>query len=247
MSFKIQLRRDSKINWSTIDPILLESEFGYETDTKKAKIGDGINTWNDLPYWPDSNKLDLYGPTGAFQSGATGMGITGGGITTENINGIPYYRIEKSDTRSYCIRFEYDEANQLPTIPTAQIPNPITILSNGWTSTGIIINTINSPRPTASFNFNNEQTPPKNIFGYFYNAVADKYKITTFGLGSMDYMKTTLLGSDKTLPIVTNDFFSNFSDGNSNGHGIEIDMTPSGYGAQRKDSNNTHAYIIFTF
>lgn len=244
MSFRIQLRRDTANAWSTINPILIESEFGYEIDTRKAKIGDGINNWNDLPYWPDTNKLDLYGPTGPFQIGATGIGITGGGVTTEVIDGISYYNIERSNTRSYCVRLEYNEINEFPS-PNPHIPNPITVLSGNWTSTGISVTTDNDPRPTAIFSFTNEQTPPKNIYGYFYNAIGDRYKLSTFGVGSIDYIKTSILNSNKTSHIVSNDFFSNFS----NNHKIEIDMTASGYGAQRNPNtnNNAHAYVIFTF
>ncbi len=46
----IQLRRDTAINWHTVNPKLAEGEIGYETDTRKFKFGDGINFWNDLPY-----------------------------------------------------------------------------------------------------------------------------------------------------------------------------------------------------
>ena len=51
MAFRIQLRRDTKANWAANNPVLLLAEFGYEYDTGKAKIGDGVNPWNDLPYF----------------------------------------------------------------------------------------------------------------------------------------------------------------------------------------------------
>jgi len=240
MSFKIQLRRDTAANWASANPILIEAEIGYETDTKKAKIGNGTDVYTSLPYWPVSNILDLYGPTGAFQAGATGMGITGSTVSTEIIGGIPYYNIEGSKTRNYCVRFEYGNLDQLS--------GDFTILSNGnYIETGISVSTGNSPKPIASFNFDNEQTPPSNIYGYFYNANEDRYKISTFGLGSVDYIRTSPLSSDQTLPIVTNEFFSDFSNGNSGNHEIEIDMTASGYGGQKNVSNRIHAYVIFTF
>ena len=47
---RIQLRRDTSANWASANPILLEGEPGYETDTKLRKIGDGVSAWNDLPY-----------------------------------------------------------------------------------------------------------------------------------------------------------------------------------------------------
>ncbi len=47
---RIQLRRDTSNNWKFANPILLEGEIGYEIDTKRRKIGDGVNHWNDLDY-----------------------------------------------------------------------------------------------------------------------------------------------------------------------------------------------------
>lgn len=46
----IQHRRDTKVNWETVNPILAEGEVGYVTDNTKHKLGDGISHWNDLPY-----------------------------------------------------------------------------------------------------------------------------------------------------------------------------------------------------
>lgn len=50
MSSRIQARRDTASRWASINPILMEGEFGLESDTRKAKMGDGVHTWNDLPY-----------------------------------------------------------------------------------------------------------------------------------------------------------------------------------------------------
>ena len=47
---KILFRRDTSINWSNNNPVLSEGEPGYELDTGLYKLGNGITTWNDLPY-----------------------------------------------------------------------------------------------------------------------------------------------------------------------------------------------------
>ena len=47
---RIQLRRDTAARWAEINPVLLEGEVGYETDTKLRKIGDGVKRWNELGY-----------------------------------------------------------------------------------------------------------------------------------------------------------------------------------------------------
>jgi hypothetical protein len=54
MAFRIQIRRDTASKWSVNNPILLEGELGYTTDTKLMKVGDGTTEWNDLDYWNGS-------------------------------------------------------------------------------------------------------------------------------------------------------------------------------------------------
>ena len=55
---KIQIRRGTANQWVTEDPILVQGELGYETDTNKLKVGkaiaDDLNTqisWTELPYF----------------------------------------------------------------------------------------------------------------------------------------------------------------------------------------------------
>lgn len=51
MSDRIQIRRDAASVWTSINPILSDGEFGYERDTNKIKIGNGVTPWNTLPYY----------------------------------------------------------------------------------------------------------------------------------------------------------------------------------------------------
>lgn len=46
----IQLRRDTAANWAVVNPVLRDGEAGFETDTRRLKVGDGISTWSLLPY-----------------------------------------------------------------------------------------------------------------------------------------------------------------------------------------------------
>lgn len=46
----LQLRRDTAANWTSANPTLLAGEIGYETDTKRQKIGDGSTAWTSLGY-----------------------------------------------------------------------------------------------------------------------------------------------------------------------------------------------------
>ena len=50
MVAKIQFRRDTAANWTSANTILSAGELGYETDTNKAKIGDGSTAWHSLEY-----------------------------------------------------------------------------------------------------------------------------------------------------------------------------------------------------
>ena len=50
-----QLRRGMSSVWTRNNPLLAPGEPGYELDTHKIKIGDGINHWQDLPYIGEHN------------------------------------------------------------------------------------------------------------------------------------------------------------------------------------------------
>lgn len=47
---RIQLRRDTAANWTTNNPVMGAGEFGFETDTSKFKIGNGVTAWASLSY-----------------------------------------------------------------------------------------------------------------------------------------------------------------------------------------------------
>ena len=50
LSARIKNKIDTSANWATNNPVLLNGEFGIESDTKKMKVGDGSSHWNDLTY-----------------------------------------------------------------------------------------------------------------------------------------------------------------------------------------------------
>jgi hypothetical protein len=57
MAIQIQLRRGNSNQWTLQNPILAQGELAVELDTSKFKIGDGIKTWNQLPYVDNQNKI----------------------------------------------------------------------------------------------------------------------------------------------------------------------------------------------
>ena len=45
-----QFKRGTAQRWIEVNPILKQGEPGFEYDTNKLKIGDGLTHWNNLPY-----------------------------------------------------------------------------------------------------------------------------------------------------------------------------------------------------
>jgi hypothetical protein len=51
MATRMQQRRGTQTQWASVDPILSAAEIGFESDTNRFKIGDGVNHWSDLEYF----------------------------------------------------------------------------------------------------------------------------------------------------------------------------------------------------
>ncbi len=62
---RFQLRRDAALIWTLTNPVLANGEIGYEADSSRLKIGDGITPWNLLPYFYAGN------PVGGILDGGT--------------------------------------------------------------------------------------------------------------------------------------------------------------------------------
>ena len=80
MSTRWQTKRDTAANWTSNNPILLNGEWGYETDTGKAKIGNGSTAWTSLAYtvFPQNNVVI----TGGSITGITDLTVPDGGTGT---------------------------------------------------------------------------------------------------------------------------------------------------------------------
>lgn len=62
MSTTLQLKRETASWWTTNNPTLAAGEPGFESDTKRVKIGDGSTSWTSLDYassWPLSQAIAL--------------------------------------------------------------------------------------------------------------------------------------------------------------------------------------------
>jgi len=72
MSSIIQIKRGTATAWTSANPTLNAGEIGFETDTKKMKVGDGSTAWTSLAYTTTDG--DISGVT-------AGTGLSGGGTT----------------------------------------------------------------------------------------------------------------------------------------------------------------------
>jgi len=50
MAAVIQIKRGTASSWTSANTILAAGEIGFETDTKKFKVGDGSTAWTSLGY-----------------------------------------------------------------------------------------------------------------------------------------------------------------------------------------------------
>lgn len=50
MPIQMQQRRGTAAQWTSANPTLAAGEIGFETDTKKFKIGNGSTAWTSLDY-----------------------------------------------------------------------------------------------------------------------------------------------------------------------------------------------------
>jgi len=76
----IKLRRGLAATWTSTNPILDLGEFGYETDSTKFKIGDGVKRWAVLAYATAEPNLVNATVTGT-QFTMTGVTVVNGTIT----------------------------------------------------------------------------------------------------------------------------------------------------------------------
>ena len=86
----MQQRRGTATQWTSTNdgdgPILEVGEIGFETDTGKFKIGDGINRWIDLDYFLDESEIDSI--TGDYVLSST-LGQNNGVATLDGSGNVP--------------------------------------------------------------------------------------------------------------------------------------------------------------
>lgn len=75
---QIQLRHDTAAHWTSVNPTLLAGEVGLETDTLKAKVGDGTHTWTQLSYFNQAPTINVgHGQASKMTSGTITIATAG--------------------------------------------------------------------------------------------------------------------------------------------------------------------------
>lgn len=60
MATRMQQRRGTAAEWTSVNPILASGEIGFETDTNQFRIGDGVTNWADLSYFETLDDIQTY-------------------------------------------------------------------------------------------------------------------------------------------------------------------------------------------
>ena len=117
MAYRLQVRRDTASNWTSVNPVLEDGEEGYETDTKKTKRGDGTTAWTSLSYW-NAGAGDVSGPASSTDNtiprfdGTGGKTLQGSALEIDDNNELDMNSNGINSATTITFNSEYDEGTQ---------------------------------------------------------------------------------------------------------------------------------------
>jgi hypothetical protein len=114
----IQVRRGTASEWRIANSTLSAGEWGFETDSKRYKIGDGLTSWNSLPYssiLPSSSDLS---------------GVSGIGVSFTSSSGVPVTIAITGINSSQVTNFNSSVSGLLP-VKSIVAGNNITVTASG--------------------------------------------------------------------------------------------------------------------
>ncbi len=89
---RVIVRNATAAEWTVKNPVLLSGELGYESDTRKSKIGDGLSTWLTLRYSANSVELKTVAPV------TSDLSYDVGTLWLDTERQMLYYLVTKSTT-----------------------------------------------------------------------------------------------------------------------------------------------------
>ena len=103
MAIQIKIRRDTKAEWDSADPVLLAGELGFElkdsATSGRFKIGNGSREWSRLPFWyAYQDSAGAYGGAAAAWYGD--RALSAGGTTSIDLQSIDYFDITTTGNAS---------------------------------------------------------------------------------------------------------------------------------------------------
>jgi hypothetical protein len=192
MATRMQQRRGTATQWTSsndsLGPILNAGEIGWESDTNRFKIGDGINNWANLDYFADSNSTinPSFGSSITFE-GATSDGfettvqvtdptadrtitipnVTGTVITTGNLSDITDIGVftstivmEGSTADAYELTLSAGDPTENRTITFPDATGTVALAEDVATSLGTVLETSDLSDTVAELNVSGDLLVP---------------------------------------------------------------------------------------
>jgi hypothetical protein len=135
MAGRIQFRRGTAAAASTANRVLANGEPGYEADTGRMKIGNGVDEWDDLPYVDNPPAGGLAGhladTTDAHDASAISVVPTGGIAATTVQAALAELDTEKATTAALTAHLDdttdAHDASAISLTPIAALGNPANV------------------------------------------------------------------------------------------------------------------------
>jgi hypothetical protein len=133
----VQYRNGIATAWTAANPVLADGEPGYEKDTKRSKVGDGVTPWATLPYTDVTyllaaqkgiaNGVATLGATTKIPTAQLSTGVANGLATLDAATKLPAAQLPVTAmlTTSRGVANGVASLDATTKIPAAQLPSPV--------------------------------------------------------------------------------------------------------------------------
>lgn len=158
MSTRMVQRKGTYQQWFDTNPTLTSGEIGYESDTNKFKIGNGLTSWNNLPYFIDDSHLTIMIENFATEEyvdtainnaevdlpSHAGTGLEWNATTSQ-------YDVDSTiATKSYVDTAETDAITAAGTAADTKISTAVAALTKSSVGLGNVDNTADTSKPVST-------------------------------------------------------------------------------------------------